>query len=119
MAPAPNDDACALARLFWRNPASARPPASWTPAEKLQLRQAIRGQVIAQRQSQITADFQRSVKRGESADALKPQLLASLAALRNVSADDVATLQQAETFSRTAWHAVSQQLQDRCGCPAA
>eukprot|EP00892_Ulva_mutabilis_P006324 jgi/Ulvmu1/4063/UM019_0041.1 len=113
VAPAPNDDACALARLFWRNPASARPPPPWTPAEKLQLRQAIRSQVVAQQQSCITADFQHRVKRGESANALKPQLLAGLAALKDVSADDVATLQQADSFTRSDWHAVSQQLQDR------
>lgn len=112
-APAPNKDACALARLFWRNPASARPPAPWTPAEKLQLRQAIRSQVIAQRQSHITDAFQRRVNSGESAAALKPELLRDLAALKGVSADDPEALRQAEQFSRTDWQAVSQQLQDR------
>jgi len=115
VAPAPNGDACALARLFWRNPASARPPAAWTPAEKLQLRDAIRSQVVVQRQSHITADFQRRVKSGQSAETLKPHLLASLAALKDVRADDTLTLQQADAFSRTDWQGVSQQLQDRCG----
>lgn len=113
-APNPNADACALARLFWRNPASARPPAPWTPAEKLQLRQAIRNQVVVQHQSHITSAFHQRVNSGESAAALKPELLEKLAALKNVHADDPATLEQAEQFSRKDWHAVAQQLHDRC-----
>jgi hypothetical protein len=112
-APEPTQEAKRLARLFWRRPAFARPPAAWTEGEEAALRSGIAQQVAHTRRTALTAAFKADVASGAPADSLKSRLQAQLAELAALSADDDAVACEALGFALQQWHLVAQHVTDR------
>jgi hypothetical protein len=113
----------ALTKLFWRNPAAAKPPRAWQPHEEDALLHAVRTVVNTQNRQQLADTFSAQVAAGEDPAALKGYLAEQLDAL---NAQEVAAegrdhthggamhgLHGAGRFSLMDWHTVAQHVGDR------
>lgn len=115
----------ALTKLFWRNPAAARPPRTWHKLEEERLTTAVRSLNVANKRDTLVARFHEQVSAGADPEALKSELALELEALaahggmeeaetgdceENAQAD----LHDARSFTIKDWQNVAQQVGDRC-----
>ena len=117
----------ALTKLFWRNPAAARPPRTWNKHEEQCLLTAVRCINVANRRAALVQSYREQVDAGADASALKSELARQLEALpAHGSMEEAAPgaggigdcaeddLHDASTFSIMDWQSVAQQVGDRC-----
>jgi hypothetical protein len=116
--PEPTDAARRLARLFWRKPAHARPPAAWKEEEIGRLTSGIQ-QVAAHAQRQVLVRKFREnadgvAEAGQGQDTMIAQNQKLMKELNQVGEGAPESLQAAEAFTPQQWHAVAQHVQARC-----
>lgn len=116
----------ALTKLFWRNPAAAKPPRAWTEADEDALLAAVRSVTTTQQRAELIRGFKAQVATGADAAALKLQLARQLEALgcpsgaeegavRDSHSSSAALHGAASRFTLMEWQSVAQQVGDRYG----